>query len=260
MEKIKEAFSRIYTNIDILPRHLALLALAGIATVFVYPLNQISASADIVLWQKLLLYLGLGIIFAINIYLFAYGIEVFKSSRQDEVEEILPPLKWNIFKNVVKIIPSVLMWCVYLVLACVLCSILTWGVMVLFKVPNTLVLDKSVIVINPILVNVVGIFTLVCTFIVTKILFPFVMAQYSENQDAKGLWRFTVPFRALFSHFKEILLLWVKLLPLFILLLLLLVLSINYDVFSFVIDIFRAYISLIVVYVMYYNYVQILKK
>ena len=55
-------------------------------------------------------------------------------------------------------------------------------------------------------------------FIVTKVLFPFVMAAYAENEEAKGLWRFTLPFKAIFSHFKAILLLWVKLLPLFILL------------------------------------------
>ena len=259
MKNIKEAFSRMYTNIDILPRHLALLALAGVTAIFVYPMNQLSNIIGLALGQKLLLLSGLVIIFAIHFYLFGYNVEVFRASGNDEIREILPPLKLNVFKNAVKLIPSALMWAVYLVLSSILAAVIVWGLLCLFKVPSPLTVNDSVVIINPLLLKWSTILSIVLTFTVTKILYPFVMAKYAESGETKDLWRFTLPFKMLFSHFKAIIILWIKLIPLFVLLLLVTILSVNYNVFAFVADIFRAYLCLMVIYVMYYNYVQILK-
>lgn len=240
---IKDAIKKIY-SVDSLPKHLILFALTAIPAMLALPLNEISKTTELptsTFWYGMLTLL---VIFVISLYMMGYLYAVMHNSHDENAETIIPEFDWSFFRVFLKALPLMVVWFIYTILLIIITAIITLGINLIFPVLNSF-----------------GAYTIIS---IVGILFiagvNFVFAQFTKEYDFKGLFNPLFAFKYLFKGFKDLVILFVKLIPILVVVGIVNVLGVGNDVLNYLFVAIGAYLTTIMQFIVNFCYVQIYKK
>lgn len=193
---IANGFKKLFSGNNTLFKHLILFLITGLLSLislhFEFISNQIKNTK--VMPDFTGIAAGILALIIIGIYLCGYNFKFMHNALCENIEEILPDFNGDPFKIFFNVLPLIIVWTVYVLIA---------------------ILISVMLFINPLLIpaGVTAIIAIAffCTFI------QFIYVEYARNFNSTGLFNITLPFKYIKSTIGPLVLLGLLFIPIYIL-------------------------------------------